>query len=118
MLGARLVNEEKGWIPLPAIHVAQRADLNPVGRRDVVCVGFNDWDNDVWTNQHHLMARLAASGSRVLFIESLGLRRPQLGSGRDLKRIIRRLRRGVWPPRGRPRPPRRPPRCASAPRPP
>jgi glycosyltransferase involved in cell wall biosynthesis len=79
--------------------VAQRADLNPVGGRDVVCVGFNDWDNDVWTNQHHLMARLAASGSRVLFIESLGLRRPQLGSGRDLKRIFRRLRRGFAPPR-------------------
>ena len=55
--------------------------------RDVVCVGFNDWDNEIWTNQHHLMSRLAASGSRVLFIESLGLRRPDLGSGRDLRRI-------------------------------
>ena len=48
--------------------------------RDVVCVGFNDWDNEVWTNQHHLMSRLAAAGSRVLFVESLGLRRPVLGS--------------------------------------
>jgi glycosyltransferase involved in cell wall biosynthesis len=68
---------------------------NPFGNRSVVCVGFNDWDNDVWTNQHHLMARLAASGSTVLFIESLGLRRPSLGSGRDLSRIARRLRRGL-----------------------
>jgi glycosyltransferase involved in cell wall biosynthesis len=67
--------------------------------RDVVCVGFNDWDNDVWTNQHHLMSRLAAAGNRVLFIESLGLRRPDLGSGRDLRRIARRLRRGLAPPR-------------------
>ena len=33
------------------------------------------------------MSRLAASGSRVLFVESLGLRRPDLGSGRDLRRI-------------------------------
>lgn len=69
--------------------------------RDVVCVGFNDWDNEIWTNQHHLMSRLAASGSRVLFIESLGLRRPDLGSGRDLRRIARRLRRGLAPPRQR-----------------
>jgi len=69
--------------------------------RDVVCVGFNDWDNEVWTNQHHLMSRLAASGSRVLFIESLGLRRPDLGSGRDLRRIARRLRRGLAAPRQR-----------------
>jgi glycosyltransferase involved in cell wall biosynthesis len=71
----------------------------PLGGRDVVCVGFNDWDNDVWTNQHHLMSRLAQNGSRVLFIESLGLRRPSLGSGRDLRRIARRLRRGLSRPR-------------------
>jgi len=71
----------------------------PLRGRDVVCVGFNDWDNDVWTNQHHLMSRLAAAGNRVLFIESLGLRRPDLGSGRDLRRIARRLRRGLGRPR-------------------
>ena len=59
--------------------------------RDIVCVGFADWDNDVWLNQHHLMARLARD-NRVLFVESLALREPQLAS-RDLKRIARRLRR-------------------------
>jgi glycosyltransferase involved in cell wall biosynthesis len=77
------------------------AGKNPVGGRDIVCVGFNDWDSEGWTNQHHLMSRLAASGSRVLFIESLGLRRPNLGSGRDLRRIGRRLWRGLEPPRRR-----------------
>jgi glycosyltransferase involved in cell wall biosynthesis len=45
------------------------------------------------------MSRIAATGSRVLFVESLGLRAPQLGSGRDLRRIWRRLRRGLRPPR-------------------
>ncbi|MGA2924494.1 MAG: glycosyltransferase [Solirubrobacteraceae bacterium] len=72
---------------------------NPLGRRAVVCVGFNDWDNDVWTNQHHLMSRLAAGGSPVLFVESLGLRRPSLTSSRDLRRIGRRLHRGIAKPR-------------------
>jgi glycosyltransferase involved in cell wall biosynthesis len=62
-----------------------------------VCVGFADWSTDHWTNQHHLMARLAAS-NRVLFVESLGLRRPQL-AGRDVRRMLRRLRRGLQPPR-------------------
>ena len=65
--------------------------------RDIVCVGFADWDTELWTNQHHLMSRLARE-NRVLFIESLGLRQPQL-AGRDLKRIARRLRRGLAPPR-------------------
>lgn len=66
--------------------------------RDIVCVGFADWDTELWTNQHHLMSRLARE-NRVLFVESLGLRRPQL-AGRDLARIWRRLRRGLAPPRG------------------
>ncbi len=66
--------------------------------RDIVCVGFADWDTELWTNQHHLMARLARA-NRVLFVESLGLRRPQL-AGRDLKRIARRLRTGLQGPRG------------------
>jgi glycosyltransferase involved in cell wall biosynthesis len=65
--------------------------------RDIVCVGFADWDTELWTNQHHLMSRLARE-NRVLFVESLGLRRPQLAR-RDLARIARRLRRGLAPPR-------------------
>jgi glycosyltransferase involved in cell wall biosynthesis len=65
--------------------------------KDIVCVGFADWDTELWTNQHHLMSRLAAQ-NRVLFVESLGLRRPQL-AGRDLARIGRRLRRGLASPR-------------------
>jgi glycosyltransferase involved in cell wall biosynthesis len=65
--------------------------------RDIVCVGFADWDTELWTNQHHLMRRLATE-NRVLFVESLGLRRPQI-AGRDLARIARRLRRGLSGPR-------------------
>ena len=62
-----------------------------------MCVGFADWDAELWTNQQHLMSRLAAR-NRVLFVESLGLRRPQL-AGRDLRRIARRLRRALRGPR-------------------
>lgn len=65
--------------------------------RDIVCVGFADWDTELWTNQHHLMSRLARENN-VLFIESLGLRKPQL-AGRDLSRMWRRLPTGLRPPR-------------------
>jgi len=65
--------------------------------RDIVCVGFADWQTDLWTNQHHLMSRLARE-NRILFVESLGLRQPKL-AGRDLGRMARRLRRGLAPPR-------------------
>ncbi len=73
------------------------ADPRPLRGRDIVCVGFADWDTELWTNQHHLMSRLARE-NRVLFIESLGLRQPQFAR-RDLTRIARRLRRGLAPPR-------------------
>lgn len=61
--------------------------------RDIVCVGSADWATELPINQHQLMGRLAARNN-VLFVESLGLRRPQL-AGRDLGRLWRRLRRGL-----------------------
>ena len=36
---------------------------------DIVCVGFAEWDATLWTNQQHLMSRLARD-NRVLFLES------------------------------------------------
>jgi glycosyltransferase involved in cell wall biosynthesis len=65
--------------------------------RSIVCIGFADWEGGLWTNQQHLMSRLARH-NHVLFVESLGLRRPQL-AGRDLRRMARRVRRGVAGPR-------------------
>lgn len=61
--------------------------------RDIVCIGSADWATELPINQHQLMGRLAASNN-VLFVESLGLRRPQL-AGRDLSRLWRRLKRGL-----------------------
>jgi glycosyltransferase involved in cell wall biosynthesis len=65
--------------------------------RDIICVGSADWATELPINQHQLMGRLAAR-NRVLFVESLGLRRPQLAS-RDLSRLWRRLRAGLRGPR-------------------
>lgn len=65
--------------------------------RDIVCVGFSDWGNELQTNEQHLLRRMAGD-HRILFVESLGLRRPQV-AGRDIKRIGRRLVNGLRPPR-------------------
>jgi glycosyltransferase involved in cell wall biosynthesis len=61
--------------------------------RDIVCIGTADWATELPINQHQLMRRLGTR-NRVLFVESLGLRRPQLAS-RDLRRIAERLKRGL-----------------------
>jgi glycosyltransferase involved in cell wall biosynthesis len=65
--------------------------------RSIVCLGFAEWDAQLWTNQQHLMSRLA-KGNRVLFLESLGLRQPRL-TGTDLVRMARRVRKALAGPR-------------------
>lgn len=66
--------------------------------RDIVLLSTADWDNPFWTNKQHVAAELARRGFRVLYVESLGLRRPTLQS-RDLTRMLRRLWRAVRVPR-------------------
>jgi glycosyltransferase involved in cell wall biosynthesis len=93
-----VATEPASGIPCPSPRAPFRmSESARVRGRDIVCVGFADWKTELWTNQHHLMSRLAED-NRVLFVESLGLRRPQLAR-RDLVRLGRRLWRGVRPPR-------------------
>ena len=51
---------------------------------DIVCFA-NDWNADP-TSKHHLMRRFAER-NRVLWVESSGMRKPNLGSRADLSRI-------------------------------
>ena len=55
----------------------------------MVILSTADFDADVWTNKQHLAVGLANS-RRVLYIESLGLRAPNL-SASDLRRIVSKL---------------------------
>lgn len=64
--------------------------------RDVVLFSSADWGDRYWTNKQHTAVRLAARGYRVLYVESVGIRRPGLNA-LDLRRIVGRLRRGLAP---------------------
>lgn len=80
--------------PFPAASAGPAPDtVAALEGRQIVCIGHGDWNPELATNQHHLMARLGEAND-VLFVESLGLRRPQLVS-RDLLRMWRRLRDGL-----------------------
>ncbi|MFL9897463.1 glycosyltransferase [Paraburkholderia fungorum] len=63
--------------------------------RDCVLFSTADWDEPYWTNKQHTASILAASGWRVLYVESVGFRSPKVGSGRDWARLWRRLWRGM-----------------------
>jgi glycosyltransferase involved in cell wall biosynthesis len=55
----------------------------------IVCFA-NDWWGDP-TSKHHVM-RTYAGGTDVLWVESAGMRRPQLTSSHDLGRIFKKLK--------------------------
>lgn len=61
-------------------------------RADIVLLSTADWDNPFWTNKQHVAECLANLGHRVLYIDSVGLRRPSANGG-DLRRVGRRLRK-------------------------
>lgn len=63
--------------------------------KDCILFATADWDTPYWTNKQHTAAELAKKGWRVLYVESVGLRAPKLGSGLDLGRLARRLWRGL-----------------------
>lgn len=57
-----------------------------------------DWDNPFWTNKQHMAVLFARHGYRVLYVDSLGLRRPTLHTN-DLRRMARRLWKSLPLPR-------------------
>lgn len=64
---------------------------SPALRPLVLVLGTADWDQPIATNQHYATRELAREFD-VIFVESMGLRRPRL-SRRDLGRVWRRIRR-------------------------
>src|SRR4051794_1669190 len=64
-------------------------------RRPIVCFSMSQW-SDIPHNSRHLMRVAHSRGSNVLYVESIGLRNPQL-TRRDLSKIARRLRRMLVP---------------------
>ncbi|HHT1096702.1 TPA: glycosyltransferase, partial [Enterobacter hormaechei] len=66
--------------------------------KDIVVLSTADWDNPFWTNKQHVALELANRGHRVLYIESLGLRRPSVNK-KDLSRIFRRVLKAIKAPR-------------------
>ena len=62
--------------------------------KDVVLLSTADWDNPTWTNKQHVAVTLCRRDFRVLYVESVGLRKPTAKT-RDLRRIARRLCKGI-----------------------
>lgn len=73
------------------MHMAQ-------AQKNILLFSTADWDNPFWTNKQHMAVLFAEHGYRVIYVDSLGLRKPSL-HGRDVKRIFRRLLKALPFPR-------------------
>ncbi len=62
------------------------------------CIMFAtaDWDDPYWTNKQHCAKSLAELGTLVLYVESVGIRRPRVSSIKDWRRMLRRLFKGTY----------------------
>ncbi len=65
---------------------------------DILLLSTADWEHPFWTNKQHVAVELANSGHRVIYLDSLGLRKISVDK-RDGNRIIRRLKRVFLSPR-------------------
>ncbi|MAV79615.1 MAG: glycosyl transferase [Flavobacteriaceae bacterium] len=61
-----------------------------MGNKDILIISTADWDNPIQTNKQHISKELANLGHRILYVESLGIRKIKIGK-RDFKRIIKRI---------------------------
>jgi glycosyltransferase involved in cell wall biosynthesis len=60
--------------------------------REILIFSTADWSNPFWTNKQHMATCFAKNGWKVLYIDSLGLRKPTLAKN-DLSRIKTRLKK-------------------------
>lgn len=58
--------------------------------QNIICFA-KDWDEHP-TSNNHVMRELARQGHRVLWLNSISTRAPKLSSGRDVKKILRKVK--------------------------
>ena len=55
--------------------------------------GTADWDDPYWKGKQHIALNLAGLGKKILYIETMGLRAPEVKRKIDISQILKRLNR-------------------------
>ena len=63
---------------------------------NIILFSTADWDNPFWTNKQHMAKTFEENGHRVIYIDSLGLRKPT-ATAKDFSRILKRLKSFILP---------------------
>lgn len=63
---------------------------------DIILFSTADWDNPFWTNKQHMAKTFEENGHRIIYIDSLGLRKPT-ATAKDFSRILKRFKSLIKP---------------------
>ena len=74
----------------PALPAPVTDSVSDIGKSPPIIAFCKDWDDDP-TSNHHVLAELAKTRT-VVWINSLGMRRPSLVSRSDRRRLLRKVR--------------------------
>lgn len=58
---------------------------------NVILFSTADWDNPFWTNKQHMAKTFEKHGHKVIYVDSLGIRKPKVDK-RDILRILKRFK--------------------------
>ena len=58
---------------------------------NIVLFSTADWDNPFWTNKQHMTKTFEKHGHSIIYIDSLGIRKPKASKG-DILRILKRFK--------------------------
>jgi glycosyltransferase involved in cell wall biosynthesis len=75
--------------PAPTLVGVDAPELEGMTGQNIICFA-KDWDEDPTSNNH--VMKLLARKNRVLWLNSISMRAPNLRDGRDVSKIFRKLR--------------------------
>ena len=67
-------------------------------KQQIVCFSTEDWDTPLPTNKHQLMVRLAKANNEIIYVETIGIRKPSIRKA-DMKRIKQRIQKSLSQPK-------------------
>ena len=57
---------------------------------NIILFSTADWDNPFWTNKQHMAKTFEKYNHKVIYVDSLGIRKPKIDK-RDFLRILKRF---------------------------
>ena len=62
-----------------------------VSKKNFLIFSTADWSSKYWTNKQNVAQELAKKGHNVFYVESVGIRKPNIFSKQDFLRVLKKI---------------------------